>query len=384
MKKTLLLSALLSFIFVANAQDEAKEKFSRTQNSTKEVYGGWYNFGNMIYDNLGGVDYFRNHLFPDSSVQVEFSNGFGHVWKHSMGQVFDPADDNWAIGGIVPIDITDPYTVDSIRIWYRYFRHQSQNPDTIRVQVFTEPNMSLYEDPWANGQSYATTSYDYTTHLGPNATQVLTILIDDDDTSTVSQSTLDIAINQSVNPDEVIGVVVDYFPGNPYNFADTIDQYLSPPPANQLNAFIMYNFRDNNDQFYTGFYNHGWLIPSSIRYNENVQNWNGSYYPGIAYFNYLDHTDIDFHVVGTVGLNENERPLFTVYPNPANDVIHINADFAISPQDIKIIDIRGRDIETMINFMNNSISIARLSNGTYFIHLDNGEIRATEKFVIAR
>lgn len=37
MKKTLLLSALLSFIFVANAQDEAKEKFSRTQNSTKEV-----------------------------------------------------------------------------------------------------------------------------------------------------------------------------------------------------------------------------------------------------------------------------------------------------------------------------------------------------------
>ena len=89
-------------------------------------------------------------------------------------------------------------------------------------------------------------------------------------------------------------------------------------------------------------------------------------------------------MVGTVGLNENERPLFTVYPNPANDVIHINADFAISPQDIKIKDIRGRDIETMINFMNNSISIARLSNGTYFIHLDNGEIRATEKFVIAR
>lgn len=384
MKQLLLLTALVTITFTAGAQDEAKEKFTRTQVQNKDVYGGWYNFGGMVYDNLGGVDYYRNHLFPDSSVQVEFSNGFGHVWKHSMGQVFDPADDNWAIGGIVPIDLTDPYTVDTVRIWYRYFRHQTQNPDTIRVQVFTEPNMSLYEDPWANGQSYATTSYDYTTHSGPNATQVFTILIDDDDTSTVSQSYLDVAIDQSMNADEVMGVVVDYFPGNPYNFADTIDQYLTTPPTNPINAFIMYNFRDNNDQFYTGFYNHGWLIPSSIRYNENTQNWNGSYYPGIAYFNYLDHSDIEFHVVGTVGLEENKKPLFTVYPNPAQDVIQINSEFDFSAQDIKIKDIRGRNVETFVNFMDNSINIATLSNGSYFITIGNDEIRGTEKFVIAR
>ncbi len=383
MKKALLLSAFLTLIFTVNAQDEAQETYSRTQNMNKDVYGGWYNFGGMVYDNLGGVDYYRNHLFPDSSVQVEFSNGFGHVWKHSMGQVFDPADDNWAIGGIIPIDVTDAYTVDSIKIWYRYFRHQHQNPDTIRVQVFTEPNMSLYEDPWSNGQSYATTSYDYTTHSGPNATQVFTILIDDVDTSTVSQSTLDLEINQAMNADEVMGVVVDYFPGNPHNFADTIDQYLTTPPVNPINAFIMYNFRDNNDQFYTGFYNHGWLIPSSIRYNENAQNWNGSYYPGIAYFNYLDHTDIDFHVVGTVGLEETERPLFTVYPNPAKDVLHINSDFDISAQDIKIKDIHGRNIETLTNFIDNSISIATLSNGTYFISIEIDGMSRTEKFVIA-
>lgn len=384
MKHLLLLTVLVSLTFTATAQDEAKEKYSRTQTQNKDVYGGWYNFGGMVYDNLGGVDYFRNHLFPDSSVQVEFSNGFGHVWKHSMGQVFDPADDNWANGGIVPIDLTDSYTVDSIRIWYRYFRNQTQYPDTIRVQVFTEANMSLFEDPWANGQSYASTPYDYTTHSGPNASQVFNILIDDDDTSTVSQTTLDLEINQLVNADEVIGVVVDYFPGNPYNFADTIDQYITTPPTNQINAFIMYNFRDNNDQFYTGFYNHGWLIPSSIRYNENTQNWNGSYYPGIAYFNYVDHSDIDFHVVSTVGLEENEKSLFTVYPNPANDIIQINSDFNFSPQDIKIKDIRGRNVETLVNFMGNSINIATLSNGTYFVLIENDEMKGTEKFVIAR
>jgi len=384
MKQLLLLTALVTLSFSTYAQNEAKEKYSRAQVQNKDVYGGWYNFGSMVYDNLGGVDYFRNHLFPDSSVQVEFNNGLGHVWKHSMGQVFDPADDNWAIGGTIPIDVTDPYTVDSIRIWYRYFRHQTQNPDTIRVQVFTESNMSLFEDPWGNGQSYATTAYDYSTHSGPNATQVIDILIDDDDTSTVSQSTLDLEINQYVNEDEVIGVVVDYYPGNPYNFADTIDQYLTTPPTNQINAFIMYNFRDNNDQFYTGFYNHGWLIPSSIRYNENTQNWNGSYYPGIAYFNYLDHSDIDFHVVGTVGLKENKKPLFTVSPNPASDIIQIHSDFSFSSQDIKIKDIRGRKVETFVYFTDNSINIATLSNGTYFISIENTEMRGTEKFVIAR
>ncbi|MCR9173264.1 MAG: T9SS type A sorting domain-containing protein [bacterium] len=384
MKQILLAAGLFTLFFSVHAQEEAQVKFSRSQAQNKDVYGGWYNFGSMIYDNLGGVDYFRNHLFPDSSVQVEFSNGFGHVWKHSMGQVFDPADDNWAIGGVVPIDLTDSYTVDSIRVWYRYFRHQTQYPDTIRIQVFTEPNMNLYEDPWSNGQSYATTSYDYTTHSGPNATQVINVLIDDDDTSTVSQTTLDVEINQFVNANEIMGVVVDYLPGNPHNFADTIDQYLSPPPTNQINAFIMYNFRDNNDQFYTGFYNHGWLIPSSIRYNENVQNWNGWYYPGIAYFNYLDHSDIDFHVVGTVGLEETEKTKFTVYPNPASDRIFIDSELNFSPQDIKIKDIRGRNVETIVNFTDNSINIATLSNGTYFVSIENDEVSGIEKFVIAR
>ncbi|GAB5418552.1 MAG: hypothetical protein Crog4KO_03090 [Crocinitomicaceae bacterium] len=385
MKYTLLTLSIFAFFLSANAQEQNqnREKFHRSVNTAKDVYGGWYNFGSMIYNSLGNSDYYRNHLFPDSSVQVEFSSGYGHVWKHSMGQVFDPADDNWAIGGIVPIDITDPYTVDSISIWYRYFRHQTQYPDTVRVQIFTESSMSLYEDPWSNGQSYATSSYDYTTHSGPNASSVYTILLDDDDTSTVSQSSLDLEINQMVNADEVIGVIVDYFPGNPYNFADTIDQYASTTPANQINGFLMYNFNDNNDQFYTGFYNHGWLIPSSIRYNENVQNWNGSYYPGIAYFNYVDHTDIDFHVVGTVGMEENKDLSFSLYPNPAQDIVHLSTDAQISPEDIKITDLSGKNINAFISFTDNSITIAGLSNGTYFVSIELEEHARTEKLVIA-
>lgn len=384
MKHTLLFAALFAAITTTNAQEQNPEPFVGTANQNKAVVGGWHNFGEMIFTNLGGVDYYRNHLFPDSSVQVEFNSGYGHVWKHSMGQVFDPVDDSWTIGGLVPADATDPYTVDSIRIRYRYFRHQNQNPDTVRVQVITESDMNLYEDPWSNGSSFATTIYDYNVHSALNVTQEFKVLLDEDDTSMVAQRFLELEINQNVPAGEVMGVVVDYLPGNPYNFADTIDQYSSTTPTNQINAFLMYNFNDNNDEHMTGHYNHSWLIPSSIRYNENTQNWNGQYYPGIAYFNYLDHTDIGFHVVGTVGLDENESSVLKVYPNPANDVLHIKASFDISAENLKIKDIRGRDIETMINFVNNSINIATLSNGTYFLSVEKDGVLRTEKFVIAR
>ena len=383
MKNKLLIASLLALFFTANAQEQHKEKFTRPTNNAKDVYGGWYNFGSMIYDNLGGTDYFRNHLFPDSSVQVEYSNGFGHVWKHSMGQVFDPADDNWATGSIVPIDLTDPYTVDSVSIWYRYFRHQTAAPDTVRVQVITESNMSLYEDPWSSGISYATTEYDHTTHTAPNATQVFTILLDDDDTSTVAQRSLDLAIDQIVNPNEVMGVIVDYLPGNPYNFADTIDQYATTTPTNQINAFLMYNYRDNNQEFLTGFYNHGLLIPSSIRYDQNAQNWNGAYYPGTAYFNYVDHTDIDFHVVGTVGIEEENAISFGMHPNPAKETVRITTDFPISKEDIHISDISGKDVNTLVHYTNNTLHVAALSNGTYFIQIQHEGHVATQKLVIA-
>lgn len=53
-------------------------------------------------------------MFPDSTVQEEYSGGYGSVWKHAIGEVFDPTADNWGIDIQVPLDITDPYTVDSV------------------------------------------------------------------------------------------------------------------------------------------------------------------------------------------------------------------------------------------------------------------------------
>lgn len=385
MNKFLLVAMCISYTFFSNAQNqESAVKFEREIVNTKDVYGGWYNFGTMIYNSLGNTNYYRNHLFPDSSVQVEYSSGYSSVWKHSMGQVFDPAADSWAIGGTIPIDNSDPYTVDSIRVWYRYFRHQNANPDTLRVQVYTQQQMNNYPDPWSNGQSYATTDYDYTSHLGVNPVQDLTILLDDSDTSMTFQNGLDIELNQDVNPGEFMAVTVTYFPGNPTNFGDTIDQYLTTPPTNPINAFIMYNFQDNNEQFETDYYNHSLLIPSSIRYNENTLNWNGNYYPGIAYFNFIDHNDIDFHVVGTVGIEKKNLSDFMIYPNPARDVLTIRFNDGISPDAIHISDITGKDVTHFAPLNGNSIDISQLANGNYFLTHVQGDQSTTKKFVVSR
>jgi hypothetical protein len=384
MRKLVLLTLVVTSSMMSWAQNhEPKVKFDRDpSNYTKDVMGGWYNCGEMLTNSGYDVDYFRNHLFPDSTVQVEFTGGMGSVWKHAMGQVFDPAGDIWANGGIVPIDLTDPYTVDSVRIWYQYYRHQTANPDTVKIQIFDEAAMYLYPDPWGTQQSYANADYDSVTNLGIGAVQEYTILLDQDDTITFGQGSLSIAIDMDVNPDEIMAVNVAYFPGNPTSFGDTIDQYMATPPTNQINAFIMYDYWDNSLVNEMDYYNHGLLTPSSVRYNENANGWNGKLYPGIAYFAGTDHSDIGFHVVGTLGIQEENLSDFMLYPNPAVDAINIRLNEGVDLNTVQVMDLSGKDVTSLVSVNGNSINIEGLANGNYFlVHTYNNET-TTKKFVV--
>ncbi len=384
MKTSLLLMAFVTVSTLSWSQEQSdKIKFERQSlNEQKDVVGGWYNYGQMLVDAGYNVDYFRNHLFPDSTVQIEFSSGFGSVWKHAIGEVFDPVAGNWGIAGQIPIDIADPYTVDSVRIWYRYYRHQNAAPDTIKVQVWSESAMTLNEDPWMNGKSYATMDYDYTTNSGIGAAQEYTILLDNSDTVTTGQGALNLAIDFDVNPDEVMAITAAYYPGNPYNFGDTIDQYIATPPTNQINAFVFYNYNDNDLNFETGIYNHSLNATKSIRYNQSTNGWNGDYYPGIAYFNYTDHNDIGFHVVGTLGLDEKDQSDFTLYPNPVNETLNLKLNDGVALKSLKVIDLTGKDVSSLIEVNGNTINIQALANGNYFLVHELGNETTTKKFVV--
>src|SRR5262245_43526803 len=60
---------------------------TQTPSAERTQTSEWYNYGQAIYDIGGNVSYFRNYLFPDSTVLFETTTGMAVVWKNSYGQV---------------------------------------------------------------------------------------------------------------------------------------------------------------------------------------------------------------------------------------------------------------------------------------------------------
>jgi len=71
---------------------------------------------------------------------------------------------------------------------------------------------------------------------------------------------------------------------------------------------------------------------------------------------------------------------FSVFPNPANDVLNINCD--IEKAIVQIFDISGKLVKTELAFSNSEINISELVSGTYLIILsaENGKT-GIQKFV---
>src|SRR5690606_3425724 len=74
--------------------------------------------------------------------------------------------------------------------------------------------------------------------------------------------------------------------------------------------------------------------------------------------------------------NELHKSITAVYPNPANDLLHIdisNTANTAEGTNITIVDITGKTIAThQIQMGSNTIDISKLSSGTYFIKTEQG------------
>ena len=76
-----------------------------------------------------------------------------------------------------------------------------------------------------------------------------------------------------------------------------------------------------------------------------------------------------------------EKTLFKVYPNPANDFIHLILDTEIAEVHFCIISLDGRIVQQG-NYETNAINIAQLTHGTYLFQLYDGDtFIGTEKIV---
>jgi hypothetical protein len=353
----------------------------------------WFNYGEDIYEIAdaegGDVSYFRNFLFPDSTVLVEFTDGLGSPWKHSLGQVFDPVSPLFSV--LSPeVNQFTPYTLDSIGFFYRYYRFQDSAPDTIKVQVYENDNITFQPDPgWTSGASYASVDYDYQTRTGANFSHEYVYLLTNNDTISTTQGFLKFPVNIPVNANEKVAATITYIPGNPFNSGDTIDVYLEPAPTVQRNAFVVYEYRDNDFNLEPEHYNNQLNATTDVRYNINANGWNGSYIPGTAWNAGFYHLDMSFLITfNPSGINENSNHRINLFPNPADETITLN--FSGTDNEtiaVSIIDVAGREVGsvkesyTSPNLKHIMIKTEELTPGVYFCRVSGKTFTENLSFV---
>ncbi|HZG00755.1 MAG TPA: hypothetical protein VEY71_07120, partial [Chitinophagales bacterium] len=209
------------------------------------MVSAWLNYADLVYT-FNNNSYYRNYIFPDSTVVVEYTDGWGPVWKHSMGQVLDPRAPYFGLYDTLglPLGQWTDYTVDSVAIPYRYFRFQDGAPDTLRVQYYVGNKITLQPNPgWTSGASYATVQYSPTTLTGTNYTQQVDYLLTMADTAAAGKL-IELPVDIAATGNQKFAVTVTYFPGNPYNFGDTIDVYATVTPTNPINSFLLFDVYD--------------------------------------------------------------------------------------------------------------------------------------------
>jgi len=373
---------------------EQSEIFSRTVSSSesgnRQFVSEWYNYGESISLLGGNVDYYRNYLFPDSTVVTEFSTGFSSVWKHSYGQMCDPSSPNLANNTL--IDENAAYSMDSILLWYRYYRFQNQNPDTVIIQVYEDNKINFSEDPWTDDRSYGNVDYDTLTRKGKTPSFEYTILLGDNDTATASQHGILIPVGINIAAGKKAAATVTYFPGNPVMPGDTIDPVTTATVVNKINAFAIYDYKDLDKTQNKYFYNNGMTATSDIRYNMSTNGWNGQYIAGNAYSSGYYHLDMAFKLTSNeVGINEKQISDFSINLFPSlvtedeNSLLQIQS--AVNGKAvIQIFDLSGKNVFETIAAINTGttkigLSVGEMAKGVYFVNVDLNGMKQTVKLV---
>jgi hypothetical protein len=152
----------------------------------------------------------------------------------------------------------------------------------------------------------------------------------------------------------------------------TITQQVIANPTSAITPIITLN------SFYlesTPALQYQWYLNNNIIAGATSQSYtptaNGDYTVTITDSNNCTQTSAVFNLTN-VGLRTNNNPLnFSIYPNPANQVIQINNPTQ-KQTTFTITDLVGNVIiRTNINKVTESINIASLSNGIYLITIDD-------------
>jgi len=87
---------------------------------------------------------------------------------------------------------------------------------------------------------------------------------------------------------------------------------------------------------------------------------------------------------GAAGIEETLNNSFDVYPNPATDIVNITFKEATNAS-VSVMNVAGKEVmSTTINGTQTSFSTVSLSNGVYFVKVDNGASTQIKKIVVKK
>lgn len=173
---------------------------------------------------------------------------------------------------------------------------------------------------------------------------------------------------------------------------------LKPENADELNKFITYKLDSAivlNGNFFIGWQKIGTTEMLNVGFDVNKVNNNKLYYnfAGNWIKSQLEGTVMIRPVFGKdINISTNvEQPdpfdqtEYTIYPNPAQDILNINIkDNSTNQYRVTIFDIYGKTyLDRSLD--ESYIDLSTISNGVYFIRItDNQRVNTTKKFIIVR
>lgn len=153
--------------------------------------------------------------------------------------------------------------------------------------------------------------------------------------------------------------------------------YASTDNGNTFSTTPVYNMRNDQGVFTSWEQTTATVDLSSLAGQPNVQlmfNYYGTYGAELLIDN--------IHIQGGVGINDNENNV-SIYPNPANNVVNVNATSNIN--NVEIFNMMGQKVAAFdANDTNVQISTTALSNGMYMMRITTENGVSNQKFTVAR
>jgi len=155
--------------------------------------------------------------------------------------------------------------------------------------------------------------------------------------------------------------------------------YASTDNGNTFSSTPVYNMRDDQGVFTSWEQTTATVDLSSLAGQPNVQlmfNYYGTYGAELLIDN--------IHIEGGVGINDNDNDNnVSIYPNPANNVINVNASSNINT--VEVFNMMGQKVAAFdANNTTANINVSALANGIYTMRITTENGVSNQKFTVAR